>query len=147
MVRVGDNLGRPMLVLTLSQPWASLVACGYKRIETRSWRTYYRGPILIHAAKSMPKAGRELAVGLTEEGLQFGDVDHLPRQVILARAKLADVVRVEDLTGEQLYGYEGWERDLGDYSPGRFGWILEAVTPTEHVHAVGMLGLWHGPDL
>lgn len=39
-----------MRCLTLTQPYASLVAIGVKSIETRSWRTNYQGPIAIHAA-------------------------------------------------------------------------------------------------
>jgi hypothetical protein len=49
------------LVLTLTQPWASLVVLGSKKLETRGWRTNYHGPLLIHAAKNMPKDCRELA--------------------------------------------------------------------------------------
>jgi len=37
--------------LTLWQPWASLLAGGGKMFETRSWKTNYRGPVVIHAAK------------------------------------------------------------------------------------------------
>lgn len=40
-----------MKALTLTQPYATLVAIGEKRLETRSWRTSYRGPLAIHAAK------------------------------------------------------------------------------------------------
>ena len=44
--------------ITIWQPWASLLACGAKRYETRSWATNYRGPIAIHAAaKRPPKQG------------------------------------------------------------------------------------------
>lgn len=43
-----------MKALTVRQPWASLIAIGAKRIETRSWRTSFRGPIAIHAAKRRP---------------------------------------------------------------------------------------------
>lgn len=43
-----------MKALTLHQPWASLVAIGAKTIETRSWRTSYRGPLAMHAAKRSP---------------------------------------------------------------------------------------------
>ncbi len=39
-----------MKALTLWQPWATLVAIGAKRVETRSWSTSYRGPLAIHAA-------------------------------------------------------------------------------------------------
>ena len=43
-----------MKALTIWQPWASLIACGAKRYETRSWATKYRGPIAIHAAMKDP---------------------------------------------------------------------------------------------
>lgn len=46
--------------LTLTQPWASAIALGYKRVETRSFRVSYRGPIAIHAAKRFPRAARAL---------------------------------------------------------------------------------------
>lgn len=39
-----------MKAITIWQPWASLIACGVKQYETRSWPTKYRGPIAIHAA-------------------------------------------------------------------------------------------------
>jgi hypothetical protein len=40
-----------MKALTILQPWASLIACGEKQIETRSRAMKYRGPIAIHAGK------------------------------------------------------------------------------------------------
>lgn len=47
-----------MKAITIWQPWASLLACGAKEYETRSWATAYRGPIAIHAAaKKPPKQG------------------------------------------------------------------------------------------
>lgn len=46
-----------MKALTLTQPWATLVALGAKRIETRSWSTKYRGPLLIHAAAGLGPVG------------------------------------------------------------------------------------------
>lgn len=42
-----------MKAITILQPWASAIACGAKRIETRSWRTDYRGPLAIHAGASL----------------------------------------------------------------------------------------------
>ena len=44
-----------MKVLTLFQPWATLVILGEKKIETRSWKTNYRGEIAIHAGKKWIK--------------------------------------------------------------------------------------------
>lgn len=49
-----------MRCLTLTQPWATLVAIGAKRIETRSWSTSYRGPLAIHAGKKWTREDREL---------------------------------------------------------------------------------------
>ena len=44
-----------MKVLTIKQPWASLIVDKYKRYEFRSWKTKYRGKILIHAGMSLEK--------------------------------------------------------------------------------------------
>ena len=50
-----------MKAITLWQPWASLLACGAKQYETRSWATNYRGPIAIHAAsKSIKSVYKEI---------------------------------------------------------------------------------------
>ena len=44
-----------MKVLTLKQPWATLVAEGVKIYEFRSWKTKYRGKVLIHAGAGVDK--------------------------------------------------------------------------------------------
>lgn len=36
-----------MKAISVKQPWAGLIASGFKRIETRTWSTKYRGPLLI----------------------------------------------------------------------------------------------------
>jgi hypothetical protein len=41
----------PYHALSLKQPWAALLAAGLKTVEVRRWRTEYRGPLLIHAAR------------------------------------------------------------------------------------------------
>lgn len=38
----------PFKALSLKHPWAMLVMAGLKTIETRSWKTHYRGTLLIH---------------------------------------------------------------------------------------------------
>lgn len=37
-------------VISIKQPWAYLIACGLKDIENRTWKTKYRGKILIHTS-------------------------------------------------------------------------------------------------
>ena len=43
--------------LSIRQPWAWLVAHGWKNIENRTWQTNYRGRLLIHAAGGMTSEG------------------------------------------------------------------------------------------
>lgn len=39
-----------MKTLTVKQPWAYLLCSGLKNIENRTWKTNYRGTILIHSS-------------------------------------------------------------------------------------------------
>jgi hypothetical protein len=39
-----------MKILAIKQPWASLIVHGHKDVENRTWRTRYRGPLLVHAS-------------------------------------------------------------------------------------------------
>lgn len=43
-----------MKALSLWQPWASLMAFGEKKIETRCWSTKFRGEMAIHATAKEP---------------------------------------------------------------------------------------------
>lgn len=44
-----------MKVLSIREPWASIIINGYKKYEFRSWKTNYRGKIFIHASKNIEK--------------------------------------------------------------------------------------------
>ena len=130
-----------MKALTLTQPWASLVALGHKKVETRSWRTNYRGELAIHAAKGYPKSAREFA------SLEAA-VGRLPERIPLSA--VVCVVRLVDVqpTAEAAFYLSGLERLLGDYSPGRFAWFLEMVEVfAEPIPATGALGLWEWPGV
>lgn len=151
-----------MKALTLTQPWATLVAIGAKRFETRSWSTGYRGPLAIHAGKGLGPVGgmRGLrAVCATEpfrrvlldyELEDLSDPALLPRGRVVATVRLAGVRRVEDLATPgrmELAGAPLWERSFGDYSPGRFAWVLADVVPARSAPIRGALGLWSPPCL
>jgi len=53
-----------MKALSVKQPYANLIAKGLKTIETRTWRTSYRGPLLICSSKNPPiePAGKALCI-------------------------------------------------------------------------------------
>jgi activating signal cointegrator 1 len=130
--------------LTLTQPWATLVAIGAKKIETRSWRTNYRGSLAIHAAKGFDAATQDVCLRqpfcrALAQVLSDPDALHeLPRGKIVAVCTLNDCIPMEE-----LQSVKSPERDFGDYSPGRFAWILTNVRALKHpVEARGALGLW-----
>src|SRR5437660_12667474 len=59
----GTTPSRRLYAISLWQPWASLIALGLKRFETRSWPLRKYSPRMsyaIHAAKRWTKAQRDL---------------------------------------------------------------------------------------
>lgn len=119
--------------LSLWQPWASLVALGAKRIETRHWPTHYRGPLAIHAAKRWTSDERVLCCEepfhsvLTTAKLSsypVSDETMLPLGAIVAVGRL---VACERMTPALIDLVPEPERSFGHYAPGRWMWMLEGV--------------------
>ena len=121
MDRLFDVPGTDLLkVLTVRQPWASLIVSGMKSIENRNWTTSFRGRLLIHAGKTIEQ---------TEWNEMF---DALPTGAILGSVDVVDVVR--DSTSEWA------EADS-------FHWILaNAIEFDSSIPATGKLGLWNVTD-
>jgi len=125
-------------VITLKQPWATLVVIGAKRNETRSWSTRYRGELLIHSSAKVPPLGFELSYELPFRRYINPGKDLLTG-FILGSVTLVDVLPVEGVV--KKIGSE--ERAFGDYTPGRFAWILEnPVRFKEPIPATGSLSIW-----
>ncbi len=128
-----------MKCLSLTQPWATLVAIGAKKVETRSWKTPYRGHLYIHAAKGFPRWAQEMA----QEAPWFRDAlnrpnDELPRGCLIATARLVDCVN------SHLAWVTEQEVAFGDYAPGRWAWFLEDVEPIQNpIPWRGQLGLFN----
>jgi hypothetical protein len=135
--------GQRMKALTLTQPWASLVAIGAKRIETRSWGTSYRGPLAIHAAKGFPRDARDFSRCI-RLGVLFGPHYEYPRGFVIATCRLAACVQVEKLLSENAYRLDMTEQEqlFGNYEPGRWGWMLADIKAINPEPAKGALGLW-----
>lgn len=167
-----------MKALTLLQPWATLVAIGAKKIETRSWSTSYRGPLAIHASKGFPKDAQHLCfqepfrshlgeyVNLGEP--YFGN-HKFSLGCVVATCELINVVQIDndaqwvnpikqspvfkrpiDLAYKRIPPRErSAEFVFGDYTPGRYAWILANVQSLPNpIPAKGRLGLWEweGPN-
>lgn len=94
-----------MKALTIWQPWASLIACGAKRYETRSWPTKYRGPIAIHAAvkdpNKLPLQGKEAFERTVREEIDAGRCPEwcfMPTGAVIATAELTEVWHIKAIT-------------------------------------------------
>ena len=113
-----------MKALTLTEPWASLVACGAKYYETRSWRTAYLGALAIHAAKGFPAWARDLAN--CQRVRQLVGISYVyPVGCVVATCRLADCVPVES-----LLALSAQEEMFGNYERGRFAWFSPTCGPS-----------------
>jgi hypothetical protein len=96
--------------------------------------------IAIHAAKGYPKWARDFAL---QEHYIGRIPDRIPLSAIVATARVVDCKRTEEIAGT----LNGLERHLGDYSWGRWAWVLEDVHALrEPIPCAGALGFWRVPE-
>ena len=124
-----------MKVLTIKQPYASLIAEGIKRYEFRTWKTNYRGDFLIHAGKGVDKEAMKR--------LAFLNLDY-PQGCILAKVTLSDCVQVDEdlrdkLQRENSAVYAGV---IEDKTWQGYGFQLNDIQKIEPVFINGKLGFW-----
>ena len=140
----------------MTQPWATLVAIGANLIETRDWPTKYRGSFAIHAAKGLPPEARALCRRQPfREALAAGgyaSADELPRGAVVAMVNLQSLLVCGPATLKEIRSRSkrgelpAHEADFGDFSDGRYGFVLDRVCRVEpSVPARGMLGFWELP--
>jgi len=134
-------------ILTLHQPFATLMALDAKRFETRGWRTGYRGPLAIHAAQGLPEQYRALVATepfksvLAAHGYYAAQVD-LPRGAIVCVVDVVEIVSIEAVSPSMVHRRcYSWmsadgsitidparhEHAFGDFSDGRFAWLTRGV--------------------
>ncbi len=131
-----------MKAISLLQPWASLVVMGLKTIETRSWATQHRGTILIHASQG--KAGSIFAQESWLAG-KLPTFNCLPFGAIIGSVTITAVTDVSHtgLPEDLLARLTMEEKAFGDYTTGRFAWLLaDAVQFVKPIPARGMLHIW-----
>jgi len=130
-----------MKAISLLQPWASLVVLGFKKFETRSWNTSYRGSLLIHASKRKDEVGRSLCTTNAFFADRLGGLRgfyHLPFGAIIG-----EVTLVETFSTDSIFALTDEERCFGDYSPGRRVWALENPTVYDQpIPCKGSLSIW-----
>lgn len=129
-----------MKVISLMEPWASLVKEKIKHIETRSWKTNYRGELYIHASqRKLTKKDREkYKVQLS----LLKDVDFKYGHIICK----CNLIDCKTMTEEFIREIKKNDKEYicGEYKVGRYAWILENIIPLEvPLTAKGSLGIWN----
>lgn len=124
-----------MKVITIKQPFASLIAARLKEYEFRTWKTKFRGEILIHAGKGIDKKAMEK--------FKCYNLDY-PTGCIIAKANLVDCIEINSKERKMLEEknplvYSGiikhpeWEG---------YGFKLEKVEKIKPINVNGKLSLW-----
>lgn len=155
-----------MKAITILQPWASLIALGHKKIETRGWATKHRGKIAIHAGMGKQymdysKRGPIFSCLWNEEqiNMQLKERrDSLPYGKVIAIADLVDCVEIVGAVNGSMGPFiipvykaelengitvRGNEFAFGHYEIGRYAWILENVQAVNPVPAKGNQRIWN----
>jgi hypothetical protein len=143
-----DREGERVIIkaITVRQPHASLIALGKKRNETRGWATKHRGLLAIHAGKAYPKKLQEMT--WTEPFRQVGLKNNVffpldfPLGAVIAVCNLTTIYKINGYPGslylinidppaKYIPDSMNWpiepELSFGDYSVGRYAWMLEDV--------------------
>ena len=125
-----------MKVLTIREPFATLIKDKVKIYETRSWKTNYRGEIYIHAAKARSNASN---VNIASTYLKSQENS----EHIICKCLLKDCIYMdEDFINKVKKNKE--EYNSGHYEIGRYAWQLEVIEVLkEPIYAKGQLGVWN----
>ncbi len=124
-----------MKTITIKQPYASLIAAGIKKYEFRTWKSKYRGKLLIHAGKGIDKKAMEK---FKNYNLKY------PAGCIIAICDMVDCVKIDEETREMLlkenelvYGKTAMDKSFDGY-----GFRLENVKMIEEIPVKGALSFW-----
>lgn len=139
-----------MNAYTVYQPYAFATVAGLKHYETRPRRTNIRGRVAVHAGA----AGFDAAMkGRTREDIdRITEMQHespfsenvLFRGGVVGTVEIVDCVPVEEI----MHTLTERERLLGDFTPGRFAWVLQnPVMFDEPFPARGQQGWWEWDEI
>lgn len=123
-----------MKALTIKEPWASLIIEEYKKYEFRSWKTKYRGKILIHSGCSVEK----------DIINRFSDYDiNINPGYIIGHATIVDCILVDEEFNKKLRNIDPVVYGRSNHTE-TYAWNLENVVKYENpIPCKGKLGLWN----
>ena len=125
-----------MKVLTIKEPFATLIMNEIKHIETRSWKTNYRGEIYIQASISKIKKEiyerKELVKLFENLDMHYGN--------IICKVYLKDCIYMDE---DFIKSINHQEYVCGRYEVGRYAWILDNIEIISPIKVKGKLGIWN----
>lgn len=130
-------VGTELTLLTVRQPWASLLLSGEDWCENRRWHTDHRGPLWIHSSSTVDVAACR-AWGIDPESLVTGS--------ILGRVELVEVLPLGELRAQQEQLAARWNLNLPVGRPfiqGPWCWIVAHPRAlAQPIRTRGALYLW-----
>lgn len=125
-----------MLALSIRQPWAWLIANGYKDIENRNWSSLFRGWFLIHASGGMTKAEYEDAWEFLAEQHLEGKLGSIPVPNYPMKEHRGGIIGIAKMTGCVKESDSPWF--FGEY-----GFQIEQAKPLPFMPLKGKLGFFN----
>lgn len=124
-----------MKVITIKQPFASLIVENIKKYEFRTWKTNYRGKILIHAGKNVDKNAMKK--------FEKYNLDY-PTGCIIGIASITDCIKVDDNFRNILKSENDlvYSNAIKNKEWNGYGFKLEKVSKIEPIKVRGKLSLW-----
>ena len=124
-----------MKTLTIKQPFATLIVEGLKEYEFRTWKTNYRGEILIHAGKGVDKKAMKKYEYL---GLEY------PKGCIIGKATITDCIKIDDDARKKLKEKNSiiYSNIIDNKDWNGYGFKLENVEKLENIEVCGKLSFW-----
>ncbi|MGM9834412.1 MAG: ASCH domain-containing protein [Bacilli bacterium] len=128
-----------MKVITIKQPWASLIANGYKDYEFRTWKTKYRGEVLIHAGKSIDKD--------VLKRFEHLNLDY-PCGCIIAKAIITDCIFINDEIRDELAKKDNivYKSIINNKEWKGYGFKLDDIHKIKPIPINGQLSFWNYDD-
>lgn len=115
-------------VLSVRQPYAWLIVQGIKTLENRSWRTHYRGPLLIHASTNR--------VDLTDAVFARYGARGRIRMPPSGSYKVGGVIGYVEVVDCVRQSASVWK------NPGSWGWVLARARPLKFRRCQGAVGFF-----
>jgi len=129
-----------MKVLTIREPFATFIKEGIKKVETRSWKTNYRGKLYVHAgiSKDWHSKIKERNFDDLIKGLEFN------YGYIVCEVELVDCIYMTKEYIKNIKNNNYQEYLVGRYEEGRYAWMFDNVRQIdEKISVKGKLGLWN----